>query len=392
MIVSPEAVRTMLPWLGALAVSWLATAASAPVLRAVAARRGLVDAPDGARKLHGRAVPVLGGAAILIGVVGGLAAAVAWVALLRANGADPAGAPAFPWTVVLGCVVITVTGLVDDLWGVIPRIKIGGQLIAAAALAYQSDLGSSLAADACAFLGVSPPAWVIYALGSVALALLIVGGCNAMNLLDGLDGLATGVAGIAAVGLLIVCAVASGGVLTGEAVMSAEDEAAMVAPALLALVTLGACAGFLPLNRAPAKMFLGDAGSLLLGFLLVAVVLSLAKRSDHGIAPVLAGLIVVALPCADTALAIVRRAVARRWITTPDRLHLHHLLLARGLSERAAAAALMSAALWFASLGALTASLTPGRAAAVFAAVYGAISVAAVVGGARQARGLRAAR
>lgn len=380
----------MLPWAGALVVSWVVTSLAAPLLRGLAIKRDIVDEPDEARKAHGRAVPMLGGAAILVGVIAGLAAAVVWASLMAEVTGDTATIPAFPWTVVLGCAVITITGLVDDVWGVIPRIKVGGQLIAAAALAYQSNLGVALVSYVNTSLGIAPPSAVVYALGAVVLGLFIVGGCNAINLLDGLDGLATSVSAIAAAGLLIVAAISSRGVLFGEASMSPEMAAALLAPVLLSLTTLGSTLGFLPWNRSPARMFLGDSGSLLLGYLLVAAVLHLVKVGADGLTPVMAGLVVVALPCADTALAIVRRVAARRWITVPDRLHLHHLLVARGISERAAVSAICVLAIIAAILGAIVAASPRGRAVVIFAGVYGVITLVAIVMGARQARVLRA--
>lgn len=390
MIASPESVRAMLPWLGALAVSWIACSAAAPLLRTLALKHGILDEPDEARKAHGRAVPMLGGAAILVGVVAGLAAAVAWASLMAQVTGDTAAVPAFPFTVVLGCVVIAITGLVDDVWGVIPRIKVGGQLIAAAALAYESDLGASLVSELAGLCGHTPSPAIIHSLGAVVVGLFIVGGCNAMNLLDGLDGLATGVSAIAAAGLLIVAAVTSRSVLLGESAMSPEMAAGLLAPVLISLTTLGAAVGFLPWNRPPARMFLGDSGSLLLGFLLVANVLQLAKVGGDGLTPVMAGLIVAALPCADTATAIVRRVAARRWITVPDRLHVHHILVARGLSERAAVSVMCVLAIVAAILGAIAAASPRGRAAAIFAGVYGLITLVAIVAGLQQARLLRA--
>ena len=170
------------------------------------------------------------------------------------------------------------------------------------------------------------------------IAIFILGACNAANLIDGLDGLLSGVTAISAVGLLLIAiglALADDGVLDGTRVV-------------LCLALLGACLGFLPHNFKPATIFLGDAGSHLLGFVTIVIILTLG---DTGKTPlVVAGLIIYAVPIIDTTLAIVRRKMAGVSISAADDQHLHHMLR-RAVGVSGAVWILYAIAAVFAALG-----------------------------------------
>ena len=175
--------------------------------------------------------------------------------------------------------------------------------------------------------------------------MFVLGGCNAANLIDGLDGLLTGTSAIMATGLLVLCMMMAAQGITGD-----PFESLAGVRIVLCLALLGGMLGFLPWNFNPAIIFLGDCGSLLIGYLFVVIILMLGERGDTHL--VLAGLIIFALPIMDTALAIVRRKLAGLPMSAPDANHIHHLLK-RAFDGRVKSAvlALYAIALIFAILG-----------------------------------------
>ena len=300
----------------ALVVSLIAT----PVMRQLAMRNHVVDWPDKHRKKHIQPVAYLGGVAIFLGW---LAGAFCSYLLPLGSSQGPDVTPeyvSFPISVIFGATVITLIGLIDDIYGIRPRMKIGGQFLAAAALSWSGqNLGTAVVIETAANLGLMIPGSVAYLLGTVLIAALVVGGCNAMNLLDGLDGLATGVASIAAVGFLVLSLT-----VAAQNAHPAMDGIRLV----MCVSMLGALLGFLPFNFNPAKIFMGDAGSHLLGYLCVTTILLLADpQTGHGPMLVLAGLIIFGLPITDALLAILRRSLRGQPIFQPDHEHLHHQVL-----------------------------------------------------------------
>ncbi len=331
----------------AFAVTLLAT----PLMRRLALAHGVIDRPDEARKLHRLPVAYLGGVAVFLGIVAGIIYSYAGVftgglmtlhpseslgnAGPLTEHADPLNA-LVPFSVLLGLFIITFVGLIDDVLGVQPRLKIGGQLIAAAALAYDNvgvrvangllgPLANALGLGSLRFdiplpleipgIGASIPLDVVYWTGTAIIAVFVLGACNASNLIDGLDGLCTGVHAIAAAGLLVVA-------LT----LAMRDDGPRDAQRIiLCLALLGACLGFLPHNFNPASIFLGDAGSMLLGYTTIVIVLTLGGELGFT-HMVLAGLVIYAIPIVDTLLAIVRRRLEGKSVSAADDQHLHHML------------------------------------------------------------------
>jgi UDP-GlcNAc:undecaprenyl-phosphate GlcNAc-1-phosphate transferase len=195
--------------------------------------------------------------------------------------------------------------------------------------------------------GAQIPIDIVYWAGTAIIAIFVLGACNASNLIDGLVGLATGVTAIAAAGLLVIA-------LTLAMLDDGPRDAQRV---ILCLALLGACLGFLPHNFNPATIFLGDCGSLLLGFCSIVIVLTLG---DNGFTYlVIAGLVIYAVPILDTVLAIIRRKMAGRSISDPDDQHLHHMLK-RALGVRGAVLTLYGIGAVFAVLG-VTMSLFRAR-------------------------------
>ncbi len=353
-------------------VAFVITLLATPIVRRLAIANGIVDHPD-ERKIHRLPIAYLGGVAVFLGLVGGILFSYfaitpvfeGWIDWhptehLTLDSMFPMPVP--PW-VLLGTIVIMLVGLFDDVTGIPPRVKVGGQLFAAAALAY-GDVGVNVARGLLGptvgrLVGNQELTWVIdlgmdapllgsyltvdliYWSGTVIIGVFVLGACNATNLIDGLDGLATGVTAVAATGLLVV---ALGMAMTDDGPMDA-------ARIIMCMALLGACLGFLPHNFNPATIFLGDCGSLLLGFFTIVIVLTLGGSQGQTFM-VLAGLIIYAIPIIDTVLAIVRRKLAGKRLSEPDSDHLHHMLK-RALGVKGAVLSLYAIGAGFAVLGIL---------------------------------------
>jgi UDP-GlcNAc:undecaprenyl-phosphate GlcNAc-1-phosphate transferase len=388
-------------------VSFVVTVSVTPLLRRLAIANGIVDRPNDPRKAHKLPVAYLGGVAVYIGVLAGIAFSFVGVALLpesvfsfhQSQFLDPdiqnEGFRIVPMSIILGMTLIAVTGLIDDVVGLDPRLKIVGQLLAAAALAMQ-DVGTKVASGVMQPIGrlvgnedmvymipmpteipfLAPTGSievdVIYWVGTAIIAIFVLGACNASNLIDGLDGLLSGVTAIAAAGLLVMALLLA----------QSDDGSLDAARVILALALLGGCLGFLPHNFNPATIFLGDCGSLLLGYLTIVLVLSMGDTGRTHL--VVAGLIIYAIPIIDTALAIVRRKLAGKPMSVADDQHLHHQLK-RAFGVKGAVLTLYGIGAVFAGLGVW---LSEGRVRVVFtiAIVFAAfIGVTAVKIARRQA-------
>lgn len=282
------------------AVSLLLT----PVVRDVFKGVGLVDQPD-TRKVHADPLPRVGGIPILVAF---LSAYV--VLLVLPLDASRAVRAAFPAAVPLvpACLLIFIVGLIDDIRAVRPWQKLLGQFAAGGLAVWGGIQINSMAGHA-----------VPGVIGIPLTIMWLVACTNAFNLIDGVDGLAAGI-GLFASATTLICALVQG----------------RVDVALATVPLVGALLGFLRYNFNPASIFLGDSGSLLVGFLLgsYAVVWSQKSVTILGLA---APLMALAIPLLDTSLAVVRRFLRRQPIFGADRQHIHHKLLARGLAPRSVA-------------------------------------------------------
>jgi len=369
------------PYLGVFVVAFAVSCLLTPMMRLLAARHGVVDSPDIRRKGHVRPVAQLGGVSLFLGWLAAVIAGYFTAPHAAAAGSGLAYVR-FPISVIVGAGAITLTGLFDDVYSISPRVKIGGQLFAAAALAYQ-DVGPQLVDHALYALGLGAPEWLVYALGTMAIAVFVVGGCNAMNLLDGLDGLASGTAAIAAGGFLLIAALV--------AVRSEPSVGQLLSDPVrlvMCLALLGTLLGFLPYNFSPATIFMGDAGSLLVGYLCVATMLLFSGVEPVSLLMVTACLMVFAVPIIDTSLAIVRRALRRQLPWRPDSEHVHHMLRRAGLSVRRTVLALWSgtAACAAVGVGMVAMGLRWRYMLVGFAVVYGGGLAVALMAGRRQRR------
>jgi UDP-GlcNAc:undecaprenyl-phosphate GlcNAc-1-phosphate transferase len=273
-----------------------------PLVKRLAIWVGAVDAPNH-RKVHTRVMPRLGGLAIFLAFVGAY-----FIVAPAIDGFNRDAAMAL----LLGGLVIVVTGALDDRFQLSPRWKLLGQLIAAVIVVvygFRID-----------FLNLPfGESWNLMAWISIPLTIIwIVGVTNAINLIDGLDGLSAGVSGIATATILVLALLMGGS--SGITVV------------LLSAILLGGIVGFLFYNFHPAKIFMGDTGALFLGFSLA--VFSIMGFKQATLVSFLVPLLILGVPLSDTFFAILRRYVNKMPISAPDKNHLHHCLLQLGFSHR----------------------------------------------------------
>lgn len=273
-----------------------------PLVRDAFLRMGLVDHPDKVRKHHIHPVPRVGGIAIAISYVAALG-----VGMVLPFSYSSELARSFPeaWKLLPAAAIIFVIGLFDDLWGLSPLSKLAGQILAAS-VAYGAGVQVQ-------FMPEHPwSAWWSFPLTVIWL----VGCTNALNLIDGLDGLAAGVGLFAAITSLLAALL--------------HQNLSLV---LVTMPLAGCLLGFLRYNFNPASVFLGDCGSLLVGFLLGSFG-ALWSQKSATLLGMTAPLMAVAIPLLDTSLSIVRRFLRHQPIFKADREHIHHRLLDRGLTPR----------------------------------------------------------
>jgi UDP-GlcNAc:undecaprenyl-phosphate GlcNAc-1-phosphate transferase len=286
--------RYIIAFVAALAVSFITT----PFIKKLALKIGAIDVPKDDRRVHDRPIPRLGGLAIYIAFVAVILALVPYSPKMIG--------------MLAGATVIVILGVVDDIRPLPSKLKLLVQVVAAVILVAS---GVRVEWVTNPFDNVDGMAYLSYFSYPITI-FWVVGVTNTLNLIDGLDGLAAGIASIASLSLLAVS------VMNGHPVV-------VIYTAALA----GAAIGFLPYNFNPAKIFMGDTGSTFLGFVLAAISIEGAIKGAATLAiaiPILA----LGLPIFDTTFAIIRRAVNGKPIMEADRGHLHHRLLALGLSQR----------------------------------------------------------
>lgn len=261
-----------------------------PVVRRLADRLGVVDQPD-PRKLHRAPVPLLGGIAIYVGfILALLLFGEGWV-LSQMIG------------ILVSATMVSFLGIWDDRWGVRPLLKLLGQLVAASILIISGVKVSFLPYPAL----------------NVAITLVwVVGITNALNLLDNMDGLSGGVGAVAA-GFFLLLAAMNGQYLVAS----------------LAAALMGACIGFLYYNLNPATIFMGDAGSMFLGFILAVVGIKLRFPGRPSMITWMIPVVVLGLPIFDTTLVVISRLRGgMNPLTSPGKDHVSHRLVQMGLSQR----------------------------------------------------------
>jgi len=289
-----------------------------PIVRYLALQRGFVDCPQRARKVHQQATPRLGGAAILLSFLVVMCLAGVSVPKVREMmwGDNP-----FIGCILIGSLGIFAIGFLDDLARLAPKTKLVGEFVVAGLVVWGANL-SFTEIQLLGFGALTIPTW----LGIGLATFWIVGMANAVNLIDGLDGLASG---ITLFGLVAVSVV---GYLAG-----------ITSVTWMSTLLIGCLLGFLVYNSRPASIFLGDCGSLTLGYLAGCLTLLASFRGWgvlDGIFPVLA----FAIPILDCVFAIFRRTMRGRSPFSPDMEHFHHRLMAKGLSHGKAVLAMWAMA------------------------------------------------
>ena len=286
-------------------VGFIISFAATPIVKSFAEKVGAIDMPGEARRVHNRPIPRMGGLAIFLGF---LLSVLLFVPMSRPLEG-----------VLLGSVIIVATGAVDDVVSLKAWVKLLLQ-IAAACVAVFYGVRIEVLGNLNIF---SSNDYVTLASWSVPITVLwIVGITNSVNLIDGLDGLAVGVSTISSLTMLVI------------ALLVADSSVAVVLAALV-----GACIGFMPYNLNPAKIFMGDTGSLLLGYVLATMsVLGLFKF--YALVSFAVPVLAIAVPLFDTIFAFFRRLIHGQNPMHPDRGHFHHRLIDMGLSQKQAVAVL----------------------------------------------------
>jgi UDP-GlcNAc:undecaprenyl-phosphate GlcNAc-1-phosphate transferase len=325
-----------------LAVAAIVTALTTPLVRLMALRFGAVQYPT-ARSTHDKPMPTIGGAAMFIGFLAAMATAsqIPQFHEIFHNSTEPLG-------LVLAAGVMFLVGAVDDLRPVSPPAKIAGQVLSGSLL---SVLGVTML-----YFRVPFASWdyIILSpdLAPLVTVLTVVLMANAINLIDGLDGLAAGIVIIAGSALF----------LYSDRLFKAHLlEGSNIGP-LVAILAVGVCVGFLPFNFNPARIFMGDAGAMFLGLLMAATTITVGGRTADQFsgqtyfffAPLFIPVVILGVPMIDTAFSFIRRVYRRKSFAVADKDHLHHRLMRLGHGPRRSVVILW---LWTALLSALV--LTP---------------------------------
>ncbi|MGE3139920.1 MAG: glycosyltransferase family 4 protein [Thermoleophilia bacterium] len=304
---------TLIPLLSAIAAALVVLALTPPAM-ALARRVGALDHPSD-RRIHREPTPRLGGLALLAGFL---------VPVLAFLPEDPATR-----ALIVGAVLITLLGAADDIWGLSPAVKLAGQVACASI-----PVAAGLTIDhiTLPLLGVGDLGIAQYPITVLWFVALV----NMINFTDGMDGLAAGITGLGATTFAILAAS-----------LGRSD------PAVVAAALAGACVAFLIYNFHPARVFMGDAGSMLLGFVIAGVAVSGVMKSAAAIA-VVAPLIILAIPILDTSFVILKRLKYGLPVYNADRSHFHHRFFTIGWGQRKTVLALYA---WCALMGAAAITL-----------------------------------
>jgi len=303
----------ILPFWPVLVFAFVAALPATWLCKQLAMKFGVVDKPDGTVKTHEQPIAYLGGLGILLGFATGVIAGMIFMErsgfasdYLRILGGILAGA-------VVACFV----GLVDDLLDIKPIQKILGQVVAAVIL-ISVGITPNLTVIFNQF-GIEISETVELVLGIPIVICFVLGATNSLNLLDGLDGLCAGVTAIITIGMLVLA------VHLGTWNASSINDPVR---AIVGLALVGGAMGFLPFNKAPAKIFMGDAGSMLLGFVVAAMMILFAERQPLWW---MASLMIFGLPILDTATALARRLLNKKPLFISDRGHIYDQMIDRGI-------------------------------------------------------------
>lgn len=303
---------------------------------------GFVDIPKDNRRMHNKPIATVGGVSIFL-------ASVAAMALFGPRDAKL-------WWFLGGALVIVMTGIVDDRWNLPPKVKLLLQ-IAAAILPVVGGYRIQVLSNPF----VPGDVWHLGWIGIAFSIVWIVGIVNALNFVDGMDGLSCGLAAISAFTFALA------------------TKSEVLSPAM-SLVLAGSCLGFLPYNFHPAKIFMGDTGAMFLGYTLALISIDGVLKSVATMS-LLVPVFFLALPVFDTLFAIIRRTINKKGIMSADKGHLHHRIVARGYSVPQTVLMLYALSGLFSTIGILISKIPPGLALILTGLMFVMIVVLGVIFG-----------
>ncbi|MHC4072177.1 MAG: glycosyltransferase family 4 protein [Planctomycetota bacterium] len=334
-LIGPErTLNWVLQFWPVLAFSFASALVATWLCKNVALKLGIVDKPDNLVKTHKASVAYLGGVGILIGLAAGILVGIYY---LHGRQHLPA---TFRWLfgVLAGGTIACFVGLADDILDMKPYQKLLGQIVAAVILVAVGIRPSLSFIHAYLGINITDNAEIV--LGIPIVIIFVLGATNSLNLLDGLDGLCAGVTVIIAAALLVL-AIHLG---TWASSTVGGDSVRVI----VCLGLLGAVCGFLPFNRHPAKIFMGDAGSMLLGFVAATLMILFAEKAVRWW---MASIVVFGLPILDTAVAMARRLINHRPLFVSDRGHIYDQMIDRGMPLKKTVAICYGLAAMYALIG-----------------------------------------
>lgn len=334
--------------LAAFAGSLAATA----LCKKIALKFGIVDKPDDLVKTHKEPVAYLGGLGMLVGLTAGILVAIA--CLRNHDLFSPVLKRLL--LILVGAAIACFVGLADDLFDIKPKQKFFGQIIAAILLITAGILPNLNEITSQFNFTIPPHIGII--LEILIVIFFVLGATNSLNLLDGLDGLCGGVTVIITIAMLIL-----------SIHLATWDFSDIGDPVrvVLCLSLVGGVGGFIPFNRYPAKIFMGDAGSMLLGFTVATLMILFAEKIPRWW---MASIIVFGLPILDTAVALVRRLLNHRPLFVSDRGHIYDQMIDRGIPLKKTVAICYGLAGVYAAIGLIMSQIRTRYAAIVYVMVF----------------------
>jgi len=353
----------------ALAASLAATA----LCKKIAIRFGIVDKPDDLVKTHKEPIAYLGGLGMLVGLVVGILAGIAIIKDTKTFGES------LKWLLGIlgGGTIACVVGLVDDLLNIRPWQKILGQILASMLLLSAGIIPNLDFLNT--FFRLPVPVAVINFLEVLTVIFFVLGATNSLNLLDGLDGLCAGVTAVITISLLL---------LATHLATWGFSEVGDPVRIIICLSLVGCVFGFLPFNRYPAKIFMGDAGSMLLGFITASIMLLFGRKMPRWW---MASIVIFGLPILDTAVALARRLLNHRPLFVSDRGHIYDQMIDRGIPLKKTVAICYLLAGIYAVIGLLMSQIRTRYAAVVYVIVFAVSALIVWKKGYLKMEGLRGA-
>jgi UDP-GlcNAc:undecaprenyl-phosphate GlcNAc-1-phosphate transferase len=356
-----------------LVFSFVSALIATSLCKKIALKFGIVDKPDNLVKTHKGSIAYLGGVGMLVGLTVGILTGIYNIYGLQHFNS------AFTWLigVLAGGAIACLVGLVDDIFNLKPRQKILGQIIAGTVLVLVGIRPALY--YPLAFLNIQISETAEMVCGIPIIIIFVVGATNSLNLLDGLDGLCAGVTVIITLAMLLVA------IHLGTWGYSEVGDPVRV---IICLGLVGAVCGFLPFNRHPAKIFMGDAGSMLLGFVIAALMILFAERIPRWW---MASIVVFGLPILDTAVALVRRFINKRPLFVSDRGHIYDQMIDRGIPLKRTVAICYGLAAMYALIGIIMSQIRTRFALVVYIVVFAVSGIVVWKKGYLKMEGLRGA-